>query len=254
MAYISVQEGGVSIIMPTLNEADNITDLIRLSVQATHDFGVRNIEILVVDDNSSDRTWDIASQVICPLANVRVIRRMSDHGLTASLREGIASVQNDIIIWMDCDFSHPPECIPQMLYMLNQGFDAVVNSRYVVGGGEERAGKGGPLQLFLSMVLNWSIRFLLQASFADYTSGFIAVRRPVLEQIPLRGDYGEYFVDFVFRALHKGYRICELPYNAKPRRSGLSKTGNNIFQYFRRGRKYLWTVFKLRIDVLSGRL
>jgi dolichol-phosphate mannosyltransferase len=151
------------------------------------------------------------------------------------------------VVWFDCDFSHPPECIPQLLFMIGQGFDVVVNSRYVVGGGEDRAGKGGGLQLFLSRLLNWGVRFLLYPSFSDYTSGFVAVRREVFATMALRGDYGEYFVDFIFRVLRDGrYRVCELPYFATPRRSGESKTGSNLLQYLQRGRKYLATVLKLR--------
>ena len=100
---------------------------------------------------------------------------------------------------MDCDFSHPPEKIPQMLYMIAQGYDVVVNSRYVVGGGEDRGGKGGASQLVLSRLLNWGTRFMLKPSFSDYTSGFVAVRRHVLQEFELRGDYGEYFIDFIYQ-------------------------------------------------------
>lgn len=240
--------------MPTLNEAGNIADLIRQAVQAVAEAGIKDIEVLVIDDDSPDHTWEIAANVVCQEAWVRVIRRMSDHGLTTSLREGIAAAQHAVIVWMDCDFSHPPERIPQMLYMLDQGFDIAVNSRYVVGGGEDRAGKGGPLQRLLSIALNWGVRFLLYPAFSDYTSGFVAVRREVLAAIPLRGDYGEYFVDFIFRALRARYRVCELPYFALPRRSGESKTGSTLRQYARRGRKYLGTVLRLRLEVLRGEI
>jgi dolichol-phosphate mannosyltransferase len=245
---------GVSIVMPTFNEAGNIGDLMCAAVSNLKAFGVDAVEVIVVDDDSPDLTWQVAEQTECG-APTRVIRRMANHGLTLSLNEGIAAASNDVVIWFDCDFSHPPECIPQLIFMLNQGFDVVVNSRYVVGGGEDRAGKGGALQLFLSRLLNWGIRFLLYPSFSDYTSGFIAVRRSVFNNMSLRGDYGEYFVDFIFRVLHrKEFRVCELPYVALPRRSGESKTGSNIFDYVRRGSKYLWTVMKLRIEALSGNI
>jgi dolichol-phosphate mannosyltransferase len=245
---------GVSVIMPTLNEAGNIESLIHATVYALQGAGIEEIEIIIVDDDSLDRTWEIASRVVCPPARVEVIRRMSDHGLTVSLSEGIRSSRHDWIVWMDCDFSHPPAYIPQLLYMLDRGFDVVVNSRYVVGSGEHRIGKGGSLQRFLSSSANWIMRFLLDASFADYTSGFVAARREVLQDIPLRGDYGEYFVDFIYRALRTGYKVCELPYTAMPRRSGESKTGSNIVQYLRRGRKYLTTILGLRLGTLLGRL
>ena len=245
---------GVSVIMPTLNEAGNISDLIQSTVDSIQKAGVNDIEIVIVDDDFPDRTWEIASRVACPPAHVEVIRRMEDHGLTASLSAGINAARHAVIVWMDCDFSHPPERIPQMLYMLDQGFDVAVNSRYVVGGGEDRSGEWGAMQMFLSLTLNWFTRFFLDATFADYTSGFVAVRKGVLQEIPLRGDYGEYFVDFIFRTLHKKFRVCELPYMAMPRRSGESKTGTNLLQYLRRGRKYVGTVVRLRIAALTGRL
>ena len=245
---------GVSVIMPTLNEAGNIISLIQCTVDALQKAGVNEIEIVVVDDDSPDRTWEIASQVVRPPARVEVIRRMENHGLTASLSVGIEVARYDVIVWLDCDFSHPPERIPQMLFMLEQGFDVVFNSRYVMGGGEDRIGRGGTTQRFLSLSLNWLTRFFLDASIADYTSGFVAVRKEVLQEIPLSGDYGEYFVDFIYRTVHKKYRVCELPYIAMPRRSGESKTGTNLFQYLRRGRKYVGTVACLRLATLLGRL
>jgi dolichol-phosphate mannosyltransferase len=244
----------VSVILPTLNEAGNIVSLIQCTVDTIQKAGIREIEIIVVDDDSPDRTWEIASRVVCPPARIEVIRRMGNHGLTASLSEGIEVARHDVIVWLDCDFSHPPERIPQMLYMLDQGFDVSVNSRYVVGGGEDRSGEWGAMQMFLSLLLNWFTRFFLDATFADYTSGFVAVRKDVLREIPLHGDYGEYFVDFIFRTLHKKYRVCELPYMAMPRRSGESKTGANLVQYLRRGRKYVGTVLRLRLAAILGRL
>jgi dolichol-phosphate mannosyltransferase len=134
--------------------------------------------------------------------------------------------------------------------MLNEGYDVAVNSRYCCGGGENREGKGSAIQLFLSLTLNWGIRFMLRSSFSDYTSGFIAARRQVFDGIKLRGDYGEYFIDLIYRAIRSGYGVCELPYVAQVRRSGESKTGSTLLQYLRRGRKYLSTVVRLRWEDL----
>jgi dolichol-phosphate mannosyltransferase len=245
---------GVSVILPTLNEAGNIARLIQSIAAELQQSGINAIEIIVVDDDSADRTWEIASGLACPPAQIEVIRRMENHGLTVSLAAGIAVATQAVVVWLDCDFSHPPERIPQMLYMLEQGFDIAVNSRYVVGGGEDRSGGAGALQMFLSHTLSWFTRFILDASFSDYTSGFVAVRKEILRAIPLRGDYGEYFVDFIFRALHRKYRVCELPYQSMPRSSGESKTGTNLYQFVRRGRKYIATVLRLRFAAMFGRL
>ena len=155
---------GISIILPTLNEAGNITNLIECLVAALQKAGLNEIQIIVVDDDSSDRTWEIASTIVCPPARVEVIRRMENHGLTSSLSAGIEAAKQPVLVWLDCDFSHPPERIPQMLYMLDQGFDVAVNSRYVVGGGEDRSGEWGAMQMFLSLSLNWFTRFFLDAS------------------------------------------------------------------------------------------
>jgi dolichol-phosphate mannosyltransferase len=245
----------VSVLMPTYNEAGNIQELIRETMAVLRDAGIEDFEIIVVDDDSPDLTWQKAAQTPGAEAGlVSVIRRMEDHGLTASLRHGIRAASHEVVVWMDCDFSHPPEKIPQLLYMIDQGYDVAVNSRYAIGGGEDRSGKGGPLQLVLSRLLNWGIRFMLKPSFSDYTSGFVAVRRSLLEEFDLRGDYGEYFIDFIYRVVRcRQSRVCELPYFAPPRRSGESKTGNTMMQYARRGWKYLWTVIQLRLtDVCNS--
>jgi dolichol-phosphate mannosyltransferase len=240
---------GVTVIMPTYNEAGHIQDLIRETMMALAHTGIREYEVIVVDDDSPDRTWERAGQTTgIEAGHLSIIRRTHDRGLTASLREGVGASKYEVVVWMDCDFSHPPDKIPQMLYMIRQGYDIVVNSRYAMGGGEDRSGKGGALQLVLSRMLNWGTRFMLKPSFSDYTSGFVAVRRAVLLDLGLRGDYGEYFIDFIYRAIRSGrYRLCELPYFAPPRRSGESKTGATLLQYARRGIKYLVMVIRLRL-------
>ncbi len=245
-----IPQTSVSVILPTYNEAGNIADLIREVVRSVESTGITDVEVIVVDDDSPDETWKIASATECQGAEIRIIRRITNRGLTASLNEGIAAARKDVVVWLDADFSQPPECIPQMLYKIADGFDAAVNSRYIAGGGENRSGKGGELQLALSKRLNLVLRHVLLPSFHDYTSGFAAVRRHVFDHIRLEGDYGEYFVSFIYRLLRDGhYRVCELPYIMQPRRSGTSKTGSNILDFAKRGRKYLATIIHLRFTV-----
>jgi dolichol-phosphate mannosyltransferase len=134
-----------------------------------------------------------------------------------------------------------------MLLKIREGYDVAVNSRYVPGGGENRSGDGSGLHLFLSRCLNYSLRHLLYPSFTDYTSGFVAARRELFNNLELRGDYGEYFIDFIFHLLlDNQFKVVELPYVMQPRRSGVSKTGTNLLHYIRRGRKYVSTIFALR--------
>jgi dolichol-phosphate mannosyltransferase len=239
--------------MPTYNEAGNIADLMREAVRIVRESGVTDIEVIVADDDSPDLTWQIAEQTEIPGAVVRVLRRRENHGLTPSLNDAIAAARHDVIVWFDCDFSQPPACIPQLLEKIRQGYDVAVNSRYLPGGGENRSGDGSGLHLFLSRCLNSALCHLLDPSFTDYTSGFIAARRDVFRDLRLRGDYGEYFIDLIYRILLEGrFRVVELPYVMQPRRSGVSKTGTNLLHYLRRGRKYIATIMALR-RLRSGR-
>jgi dolichol-phosphate mannosyltransferase len=172
---------------------------------------------------------------------------MEDHGLTASLNDGIAAARHELIVWFDCDFSQPPECIPQLLQKIADGYDIAVNSRYLPGGGENRSGDGSALHLFLSRCLNYALRHILDPRITDYTSGFIAARREVFSDIRLQGDYGEYFIDLMYRILLTGrFRVIEVPYVMQPRRSGISKTGTTMLHYLRRGRKYIAAIRELR--------
>lgn len=237
----------VSIIMPTYNEAGNVAELMREAVRSVSRCGFGVIEVIVADDDSPDLTWQIAMETEVSGATVRVLRRLENRGLTASLNDAIAAAQHDVILWFDSDFSQPPECIPQLLEKIRQGYDVAVNSRYLPGGGENRSGDGSWLHLFLSRCLNYSLRHLLDPSFTDYTSGFIAARREVFRDIRLRGDYGEYFIDLIYRILlDKRFTVTEIPYVMQPRRSGVSKTGTNLLHYLRRGRKYIATINALR--------
>lgn len=238
----------VSIVLPTYNEAGHIRDLVLEIARSVSMTGIPDVEIIVVDDDSPDRTWEIVSTMSCPDAEVRSIRRVANRGLTSSLNEGISVSCKEVIVWLDADFSQPPDCIPQLLEKIAEGFDVVVNSRYIEGGGENRSGTGGRLQLFLSKYLNRMLQHVLIPSFYDYTSGFIAVRREVFSTLRLQGDYGEYFIDFIYRVLRAGrYKVCELPYIMQPRRSGTSKTGSNLVDFMLRGWKYLGIILRLRL-------
>ncbi len=238
----------VSIILPTYNEAPNIVRLIQAILACAN----RPTEIVVVDDDSPDGTWRLAEEIGAADPRVRVIRRIGRRGLTSAIQEGIDSTTGQVVVWLDCDFSMPPTLIPTLVdKVMVDGYDAAVGSRFAPGGSAKRDLGGSEdswLGVALSNLLNRALWFWLGSSFQDYTSGFIAVRRQVLDEIRLRGDYGEYFIDLIYRAMCRGYRVVEIPYVCMPRAAGESKTGTNLGQYSRRGIKYLWTAFRLRFS------
>ncbi len=98
----------------------------------------------------------------------------------------------------------------------------------------------------LSWIINHFASLLLGGPVTDWTSGFIAAKAPVLRAIRLRGDYGEYCIDLLGRAVKAGFVVKEAPYQCVPRLAGESKTGINLWDYLVKGRKYVATIVRLR--------
>ncbi len=238
----------VSVVLPTLNEVENIVPLIEQIYEAVPDLH----ECVVVDDDSPDGTADAVRRYAAtvPHRNVRVEQRKEDHGLTRSLSHGIKRCTGNVIVWMDCDFSMPPSLIPALLQCIENGYDIAVGSRFVRGGSFKRNiadSSDSALAVLLSRMMNYVIQVVLDHSFKDYTSGFIAVRKSVFKEIGLQGNYGEYFIDFIYKAIYYGFRITEVPYICLPRLKGVSKTGQNIFQFTKLGMRYVKIALRLRL-------
>lgn len=234
----------VSVVFPTYNERENIGPLIEEVLKHTPP----NTEIIVVDDDSPDGTWRVVQEMQSRLPNLHLLHRTDERGLTSALRAGIASAKGDIVVWSDCDFSMPPATVEELLAEIAAGADVAVGSRFVEGGGVRIVhGSGDTLMAYLmSRTLNGFIQRLLGRDFKDYTSGFVAVRNDVLARVPLRGDYGEYFIDLVHRARKLGCRVKEVPYMCVERRAGQGKTGAHFFDYIRKGWKYVRLTIALR--------
>lgn len=234
----------ISVILPTLNERDNIINLIDAVESALIK---RDCEIIVVDDNSPDGTWQLVEERSRKDPQVQLIRRIGRTGLTSALQEGIEKSSGEIIVWMDADFSMPPEKIPELISEVEKGSGIAVGSRFVEGGKDARGTEYG-IHIFLSRIICRLSSILLSPKFRDYTSGFIAIRREVLRELGLRGDYGEYFIDLIYRAILRGCYIKEVPYKLVPRVHGKSKTSASFLRFCRHGLGYIWTIIRLRFS------
>ncbi len=234
----------VSIVLPTFNEADNIEPLIERTLQALGDYP-GGVEVVVVDDDSPDGTWRRVAAMVESDPRVRLIHRTTEKGLTSAIQRGIREARGQWVGWMDCDLSMPPEMWPQLADALAGGAGVAVGSRYVPGGGDVAHSLAG--RLFSRLINLWA-GLVLDGSIKDYTSGFILARREVFDKIELRGDYGEYCIDMLYRARRAGYTIRELPYLCVPREAGESKTAANSWGYITRGVNYVKTVFRLRFQ------
>lgn len=235
----------VTVILPTFNERGNIERLI--SEITSHLPG--EFEIIVVDDDSPDRTWEAVERFARSDPRVRVIRRMADPGLTNSLREGIAAARYGRVIWMDADFAHPPSLLPSLVAVPDR-FEIVIASRYVPGG---RDGRVSAPRRLVSVILNGISRRVLGSSVHDLSTGYLRVEKAVFASVPLRGDYGDYCIDFLARAEKRGFRIAEVPYTNVERREGYSKTTRNPLIFFRLALIYCVSLIKLRREISRGR-
>ncbi len=234
----------ITIILPTYNEAKNIDPLIERTLQALGNYD-GGMELLVVDDNSPDGTWRQVAERAKIDERVRLIHRTHERGLTSAIWRGIQEARGQWVGWMDCDMSMPPEEWPRLADALAEGAGMAVGSRYVVGGGDVAHSFTGRafsrvINLWAGVMLDWSIK--------DYTSGFILARKEIFDHVTLRGDYGEYCIDLLYRTKQAGYSIRELPYICVPREAGESKTATNVWGYLTRGVNYVKTLFRLRFS------
>jgi dolichol-phosphate mannosyltransferase len=234
----------ISIVLPTFNEAGNIEPLIDRTLAALGHYP-GGVEVVVVDDNSPDGTWRLVAERAKTDNRVRLIHRTTESGLTSAISRGIHEARGEWVGWMDCDLSMPPEEWPGLAQAVAQGAGLAIGSRYVPGGGDVAHSFTGRLfsriiNLWAGLILDWSIK--------DYTSGFILGRKEVFDRIDLRGDYGEYCIDLLYRTRRAGYTVHELPYLCVPREVGESKTAANVWGYLARGVNYVTTVLRLRFQ------
>lgn len=241
----------LSIIMPIYREAKNISNVIEAIFESLKDI---NLEIVVVDDNSLDGTKEIIDDYINRDLPIRLFIRENERGLTSAIQYGIDRCQGEYVAWMDCDMSQHPREILALIGAARTGVNVVVASRFIEGGGDTRFFSKHFLykfQAYLSWIINRFASLVFFSSFQDWTSGYILVKRSVLNEARLRGDYGEYFIELIHRFLRDGHEVLELPYVYTPREFGESKTAVSIFGFLKRGVKYVRLIFDCRIGQLN---
>ena len=204
-----------SIVVPTLNESENI-DLL-LSRLFALNFSPNTFEIIFVDDGSTDGTADKVRNWKNQ-SNVRLIERHEKPDLTASILTGAAAAKSDVIVVMDADLSHPPERLTAIVNpVLNGNYDIAIGSRYIVGGST----KNWPFyRQFLSRIGGWIARPICDVN--DATSGFFAFRRELAASISSHAHGYKILLELLM-ANHGKARIIEVPICFHDRTHGTSK-------------------------------
>ena len=232
-----------TVCLPTYNERENLERVVRR-------LGEHGVSVLVIDDNSPDGTGEIADRLAAELGYVSVLHRERKEGLgpayLAGFRRALADGA-DVILEMDCDFSHNPDDVPRLIAVTNEA-DFALGSRYVPGGGTEN---WGLVRRFISRAGSLYAQVLLGLGVRDLTGGFKAYRRAVLEALPLDeiDSRGYAFqIETTYRAVRKGFTVREVPIVFVDRVEGGSKMSRSIVL------EAVWKVPALRLAALRGRL
>jgi dolichol-phosphate mannosyltransferase len=222
----------LTVVVPTYNEADNLPAL----AAALFALPFKQLQLLVVDDNSPDGTGKVADALAADYntsalrdrPRLLVLHRQGKGGLGTAYVAGMQRALADgaeYVLQMDADFSHSPAYIPQMLgVMLATEAHVVIGSRYVPGGSLDEG--WGPGRRSLSWWANLYSRAILGLRIRDMTAGFKLWRRNALAEIGLeeiRSNGYSFQVEMAYLCEKRGYRLVEIPIHFEDRRIGQSK-------------------------------
>jgi len=223
MPPVEATKASISVVIPTLNEAQNIPWVLRRMPSYVD-------EVVIVDGRSTDNTVGVARAIRENIVVVNELRK----GKGVALRSGFAAASGDIIVMLDADGSMDPQEIGWFVSPLQHDFDFVKGSRHVTGGGSEdlthlrRAG---------NRALTGLANAVLHSNYSDLCYGYLAFRRECLEILQLESDGFEIETELIVHAAKAGLRIAEVPSLELDRISGASN-----LQTFRDGWRVLGTL------------
>lgn len=214
------------VVVPTYQEAPNVQRFLRAVRSA-----VPAAEILVVDDDSPDGTGALAEEVAAELGQIDVLHRAGKDGLGSAYRAGFAWALDagvDVIVQMDCDFSHDPSMIATLIDVVADGPDCVIGSRYVPGGSTPDWPR---YRKALSRYGNRYTAAMYSLGVSDATGGFRAYKAKTLEVIDVASTKSNgyaFMSELALRMTQHGLRIEELPITFVDRAYGTSKMSTRI--------------------------
>jgi dolichol-phosphate mannosyltransferase len=216
-----------TVCLPTYNERENLLRMIDALGLVLRE-GDR---VLVIDDNSPDGTGEIAAALAAERSFVDVLHRERKEGLGRAYIAGFhhaLAEGAELVLEMDCDFSHDPADVPRLIEAAENGADLVLGSRYVPGGSTRNWGlarrlisRGG--SLYTALFLHMGVK--------DPTGGFKCFRRSVLERLDLEAitPRGYAFqIEMTYRAKQAGFKVVEIPITFVDRVAGQSKMSRSV--------------------------
>jgi dolichol-phosphate mannosyltransferase len=219
------------VIIPTYNERENIQNVISLLFEQFQHVEGWDMGILVVDDTSPDKTYEIVSQLQEKYKKLHLLLNPKKAGLGGAYLKGMDEAFDnlgaEVVLEFDADLSHDPKKIPEFMRAIDEGADMVVGSRYIPGGGIPE--NWGIHRKFMSIVGNLVAQVLLtNFSIKDWTGGFRAVRKKVYKVVAPKITQKEilgytFQVGFLNETVRSGFKIVEIPFKFVDRTAGVSK-------------------------------
>ncbi len=209
----------LSIVVPTLNERDNVRALVQRLDDALSGL---DWEVIFVDDDSTDGTPDVIRELSASDTRVRLLQRIGRKGLSSAAIEGLLSASAPILAVMDGDLQHDEKALPEMCGKIRDGSsDLVVASRYLTGGDFGNWSKGRRL---VSQIATTLAGKLFGSQISDPMSGFFAMRREVFQSTmrKLSGIGFKLLLDILL-SMPRGFQVAEVPLKFNARESGESK-------------------------------
>ncbi len=223
-----VSGNALSIVIPTCNESENLPVLLK---DIDRELGTLcDYEVVVVDDDSSDGTLEVLSQLNNVYKNIKVVVRPKKMGISSALLDGFMASNGRFLAVMDADLQHSPEVLPRMFKEIVGGADVVIASRYVDGG---RIEGWSPWRIMVSHVATFLARSIPKAKCTkDPLSGFFAFKREAVNLKQLEGIGCKLLLEILVKGTHR--RVVDVPYVFKSRARGSSKLGSGEYMNFLR--------------------
>jgi dolichol-phosphate mannosyltransferase len=216
----------LSLVLPTFNEYENISQVIPRLEKA---LGGATFEIIVVDDNSPDGTAQVAQALNRKYGNIKVCERSGKLGLSSAVLYGFRNANGNVFAVMDADMQHPPEILREMYLKIAHGFDLVIASRYVKGGGIRNwkvtriiFSKGATLMAHMLLPNSRRVK--------DVMSGCFMVRKGNLENSSLNPIGFKILLEILSKCAFKN--IIEVPYVFTNRRNGKSNLSSKEINHY----------------------
>jgi dolichol-phosphate mannosyltransferase len=234
----------LSLVLPTYNEGANIIAVLEQLIARLDSIPGLIYEIIVVDDDSPDRTWEKAERLGETRPHVRVVRRQMERGLSTAVIRGWQVAQGRVLGVMDADLQHPPEVTEKLWREMARGADLAIASRHVEGGGVSDWSLSRRIISRCAQLIGLAILPEVTARVSDPMSGFFMILRNSIAGRELNPLGYKILIEVLGRG--KVGWISEVPYVFRERVEGSSKVTNRIYL------EYFQHLLRIRLHLLKS--